>query len=102
MTGKVLELVGDVITPDRKASELARQWITWESLRMPWKKSQEEINRYLYATDTSQTSNSNLPWKNKTTIPKICQISDNLYSNDTLTIAPRDKYVFWKADNAND
>jgi hypothetical protein len=102
MTGKVLELVGEVITPDQKASELARSYMTWESMRMPWKKSMEEINRYLYATDTSETSNSSLPWKNKTTIPKLCQISDNLYSNYTLTIAPKDKYVFWMADNEDD
>jgi hypothetical protein len=102
MVGKVLELVGDIIQPDQKASQLARQWLVWENMRNPWKKGQEEINRYLYATDTSSTSNSILPWKNKTTIPKISQISDNLYSNYTLTIAPKDKYVFWKADNADD
>lgn len=102
MTGKALELVGDIIEPDRMASELARNYLTWENQRNPWKRSMEEINRYLYATDTSQTSNGSLPWKNKTTIPKIGHISDNLYSNYTLTIAPKDKYVFWSADNADD
>lgn len=102
MVGKVLELVGEVITPDLKASELCRQWMVFENQRMPWKKLMEEINRYVYATDTSQTSNASLPWKNKTTIPKLCQISDNLYSNYTMTIAPKDKYIFWEADNADD
>ncbi len=102
MTGKVLELVGDIITPDRKASELSRMYIEQNNMRMPWKKNMEEINRYIYATDTTQTSNSSLPWKNKTTIPKICQISDNLLSNYQLTLAPKDKYVFWLADNEDD
>lgn len=99
MTGKVLELVGDVITEDLKASELCRQWITWENSRNPWKRNMEEINRYLYATDTSATSNASLPWKNKTVIPKVCQISDNLYANYTLTIAPKDKYINWVASS---
>jgi len=102
VVAKVLELVGDIITPDRKASELARMYIEQNNMRMPWKKNMEEINRYIYATDTTQTSNSSLPWKNKTTIPKMCQISDNLLSNYQLTLAPKDKYVFWLADNEDD
>ena len=102
MTGKVLELVGDIIVEDRFACELARMWITWENMRNPWKKMMEEIMRYVYATDTSMTSNASLPWKNKTTIPKLCQTADNVYSNYVLTLAPRDKYVFWLADNKDD
>lgn len=98
MTGQVLELVGDLITPDQKASELARQWMTWDMQRNPWKKAMEEINRYVYATDTTQTGNSGLPWKNKTTMPKICQISDNLQANYTLTMFPKEKDIFWLAD----
>lgn len=99
LTGKVLELVGDIINPDRKASELCRNWITWENLRMPWKKNMEEIMRYVFATDTTMTANASLPWKNKTTIPKLCQIADLLRSNYTLTLMPKDKSVFWIPDS---
>lgn len=103
MVGKVTELVGDVITPDQMASQLSRMYLDWEGWRMPWKKMMEEVNRYIYATDTTGTSNSTLPWKNKTTIPKICQISDNLLSNYILTLAPRaDNYVFYLGNNADD
>lgn len=97
MVGKVLELVGDVITPDLKASNLASKFIELENMRLPWKQNMEEIARYLYATDTTMTTNSSLPWKNKTTIPKICHIADNLQSNYMLTLAPRDKYIHWVA-----
>lgn len=99
MTATVLELVGDIIQPDQKASRLADQWLIWENSRMPWKKLQEEINRYIYATDTTQTTNASLPWKNKTTIPKLCQIADNLFANYTLTMLPKDKSIFWQANN---
>jgi len=99
LTGKVLELVGDVISPDRKASELARQYLVWENQRSTWKRSMEEVIRYVFATDTTMTSNASLPWKNKTTLPKICQIADNLLSNYILTMFPKQKSIFWQADN---
>lgn len=99
MTAEVLELVGDIINPDQKASRLCEQYVSMDNWRNPWKRAMEEINKYVYATDTTQTGNSSLPWKNKTTIPKICQISDNLYSNYTLVMFPKEKSIFWLADN---
>ena len=38
-----------------------------------------------------------LPWKNKTTVPKLCQIRDNLYSNYTATLFPKRKWLEWEA-----
>jgi hypothetical protein len=61
----------------------------------------EEIRRYVYATDTTQTTNAQLPWKNKTTVPKLCQIRDNLYSNYIATISPKQKSIFWEANEAD-
>jgi len=57
----------------------------------------EEVRKYVYATDTTQTANWQLPWKNKTTVPKLCQIRDNLYSNYTATMFPQRKFVVWEA-----
>lgn len=99
MTARVLELVGDIIEPDQKASRLTEQYLTWRNQRRPWEQKMEEINQYVYATDTTQTTNASLPWKNKTTLPKVCQISDNLYSNYTLTMFPKEKSIFWLAEN---
>lgn len=98
MTGNVLELVGDIISPDMKATELARQYTMWTNWRTPWLIKMEEIARYVYATDTTSTSNASLPWKNKTTLPKLCQIFDNLLSNYMLTIFPKEHSIFWLAD----
>lgn len=96
MTSQVLELVGDLITPDQKASELARTYVEWEGRRWSWKQAMEEVNRYVYATDTSMTSNASLPWKNKTTLPKLCQISDNLLANYILTLS-QENAMAWRA-----
>lgn len=61
----------------------------------------EEVIRYVYATDTTSTSNAQNPWKNKTTVPKLCQILDNLYSNYTATLFPQRKWLIWEADETD-
>ena len=100
MTAKV-EVVEDIVQPDRLACRIAEKWIEEDTARNTWKVQTEEIRRYLYATDTTQTSNSQLPWKNKTTIPKLCQISDNLYANYIATIFPQQKSLEWQANEAD-
>src|SRR5688572_19146168 len=80
------------------ATRIAEDWITKDNARQTWKTDKEEIRRYIYATDTSHTSNASLPWKNKTTIPKLCQIRDNLYSNYSATMFPKRKSVIWEAN----
>lgn len=98
MTGKVMEL-RDVINPNMLATRLTEKYIQWETLRQVKKNEWEEVRRYVYATDTTQTTNSKLPWKNRTTIPKVCQIRDNLYSNYTATMFPKRKWLMWEAND---
>lgn len=97
MTSKVLQLE-DVIRPDQLATNIADKWVEWDILRQTWKSDCEEVRRYVYATDTTNTTNSKNPWKNKTTIPKLCQIRDNLYANYTATMFPQRKWLVWEAN----
>lgn len=97
MTVKVLE-VDSILTPDSMACRIAEDYITKEMSRQVWKSNLEEVMRYIFATDTTQTSNATLPWKNKTTIPKLCQIHDNLYANYCATLFPQRKSVIWEAN----
>lgn len=97
MTGKVLELES-ILQPDRKAVRVSEKYIRDEMLRQTKKDTWEEIIRYVYATDTTQTTNAKLPWKNTVTVPKLCQIMDNLYSNYTATLFPQRKNVEWEAN----
>lgn len=86
-----------IIVEDQLGVTIARQWHQWNILRQPKIRDWEEIRRYIYATDTTQTTNSKLPWKNKTTIPKLCQIRDNLNANYLASIFPKRKWMFWEA-----
>lgn len=97
MVGKVLQL-DEILEEDRLATRITEKFMEWDSMRQLKKNDWEEIRRYIYATDTSDTSNSALPWKNKTTVPKLCQIRDNLYSNYTATLFPQRKWLLWEAN----
>jgi hypothetical protein len=97
MTGKTLELK-DILSEDQEARQIANTFMEYDMLRNTWKSDKEEIRKYVYATDTTATTNSQLPWKNKTTIPKLCQIRDNLYSNYAATLFPQRKNVIWEAN----
>jgi hypothetical protein len=99
LTAKVLELESEVLFPDTLACKISDTWCTWDQGREQWKQNIEEVIRYIYATDTTTTSNAALPWKNKTTVPKLCQILDNLDANYKATLFPqRNKNVIWEAN----
>jgi hypothetical protein len=98
MTGQVIPLE-NAISPDLIATKITEKYIQWDTLRQVAKNDWEEIRRYVYATDTSQTSNAQLPWKNKTTVPKLCQIRDNLFANYIATLFPKRKWLVWEPDN---
>lgn len=98
MAGKVLNL-RDIITPDQLGCAISKRWMEWQMYRQPQIAEWQEIRNYIFATDTSKTSNSKLPWKNKTTIPKTCQIRDNLHANYMAALFPRRKWLYWEADD---
>lgn len=100
MTGKVLELE-NILSTDLLATRLTEKYMEWDTLRNVWKVDKEEIRRYVYATDTGQTTNASNPWKNKTVIPKLCQTRDNLYSNYTATLFPKRKWLIWDANETD-
>jgi hypothetical protein len=102
MAGRVLDLKEAIISEDQLATRIAQYWQEWNTLRADWVHKKEEIRKYVYATSTDDTTNSTLPWKNKTTIPKLCQIRDNLSANYSASIFPKRKWLIWEgADKAS-
>lgn len=99
--GKVLNL-GDLIVPDTLARSIANQYSTWNSLRGNRIAGWKEVRDYVYAVDTSTTANATLPWSNKVTIPKLCQIRDNLLANYEESLFPRKKWLVWTGATEDD
>lgn len=85
----------------------ASQWVSylWDKFNQQRREKIEEwkeLRDYVFATDTSTTSNGRLPWKNSTTLPKLCQIRDNLHSNYLSSLFPNDDWLRWMGYSKND
>ena len=100
MAGKVAA-IRDVIDEDNLARQLVALYDRWRIQRLEKEKEWKELRNYIFATDTTTTSNSSLPWKNKTTVPKLTQIRDNLHANYMDALFPNDDWVIWDGDDVD-
>lgn len=101
MSDKVAEL-GRYLTQDDMAAAITNMWVTYNNQRRAWLEEKKEIRDYVFATDTSTTSNGALSWKNSTTLPKLCQIRDNLHSNYLSALFPNDNWLRWQGYSMED
>ncbi len=101
MAEKPLE-ISKLFNQDSEAKYIAQTWLNYNSQRFPKINEWKELRNYIFATDTTTTSNQTLPWKNKTTLPKLCQIRDNLHSNYLSALFPNDEWLRWEAYSKED
>lgn len=102
MSKRPLEVDAKMFGQDSLAKYIANVWHTHNSQRSEKIKQWRELRDYVFATDTTTTTNKSLPWKNSTTLPKLCQIRDNLHSNYISALFPNDDWLKWEAYSAND
>lgn len=100
MANKVASLV-NILQPDNPSAWVVRLWDDFNNQRRGKIDEWKELRNYIFATDTSTTSNQMLPWKNSTTIPKLCQIRDNLHSNYISALFPNDSWMRWEASDSD-
>ena len=99
MAGKTIDINELNTGTDNNAEQRANHFIQWEQYRRKWLDEKKEIRNYIFATDTTKTSNAALPWKNSTTIPKLTQIRDNLHANYMAALFPNDDWLNWEAED---
>jgi len=92
----VLE-INALTQPDAMAAFVTNKYVTWRNARNVWTEGIKELRNYLFQTDTRQTTNAQLPWKNSTSIPKITQLRDNLHANYMAALFPHDNWFKWEA-----
>ncbi len=101
MVGQFLQL-RDLIEPDNLGCEIAVKFQEWNMARQAKVAEWTELRRYIYATDTRHTSAGKLPWSNSTTIPKLTQIRDNLFSNYMASMFPKRRWLNWEGATQDD
>lgn len=100
MAGNTLDL-DQIITKDNLGCWIANQFVSWDGMRQPRVSEWGKVQKYVYSTNTKQTDNSSLPWKNSTVLPKLCQIRDNLYANYMASLFPKGKWLRWEGGTAD-
>jgi hypothetical protein len=85
-----------------EAKYISLTWFNYNSQRFPTMDRWKELRNYIFATDTTTTTNRDLPWKNSTTLPKLCQIRDNLHSNYISALFPNDEWLKWEGYSQDD
>ena len=94
MSTKVAELT-TLLEQDDASKWISYLWSKFNDQRREKIDEWLELRDYIFATDTTTTSNGRLPWKNSTTLPKLCQIRDNLHSNYLSSLFPNDDWLRW-------
>ena len=101
MSDKVAEIKA-ATGQDAPSAWVSQLWDKFNHQRQGKIAEWTEQDAYVFATDTSTTTNSTLPWKNSTTIPKLCQIRDNLHSNYISSLFPNDNWLKWEGRSRDD
>jgi len=101
MSEKVAEL-STILKQDNASQWVAYLWDKHHQQRAGKVAEWTELRNYVFATDTTTTSNQTLPWNNTTTTPKLCQIRDNLHSNYLSALFPNDNWLKWQGYSQED
>ena len=101
MAGEVAQ-IEQAIGQENLARVMAGLYNSWWLQRNNKETEWRELRDYLFATDTTSTTNSTLPWKNKTTLPKLTQIRDNLHANYMDALFPNDNWMKWEGATQED
>lgn len=94
-TNKV-ETIRSLLGVEPMADHIGNRWQELKQARSGWEKEKTEIRNYLFATDTRTTTNNQAGWRNTTTVPKLCQIRDNLHANYMAALFPRSDWLNWE------
>jgi hypothetical protein len=96
MTKKAVAEIQGLLHRESLAESISNMWDQHNMNRRKWLDDKLELRNYIFAIDTTTTTNSKLPWKNKTTLPKLCQIRDNLHANYLSALFPNDDWLKWE------
>ena len=96
--GTTLDL-DHLISPDELAAQIVNSWTEWHNYRSGWLEEKKELRNYVFATDTSTTTNAKLPWSNSTTTPELCRIYDSLKAQYEAALFPNSNWMRWESDS---
>ena len=96
--------IASIFSNDDLADQIVYLFDKWNNQRNVWLEEKQELRSYVFATDTSHTLGEDgaTPWRNKTTLPKLCQIRDNLHANYMSSLFPNEDWMKWEGSTESD
>lgn len=86
---------------DAQAQALNALWIQWGSARNSMMAMWTEVQRYVWATSTKDTTNEQVTdWSNTTHRPKMANLYDTLTINYDAALFPNDDWLKWQGADA--
>ena len=101
MAGDVAS-INNLLQPEGEARQISQLYRKWKMQKQSKEEEWKELRNYLFATDTTTTSNNEGGWKNRTTIPKLTQIRDNLHAHYLDSMFPNDNWLEWYGETESD
>jgi hypothetical protein len=97
-TSKAVQEINQLVSIEEGLAHfVVNRYTDWYGRNREWRDAQRELRNYIFQTDTTQTTNAQLPWKNKTSVPKIAQLRDNLHANYFAALFPNDNFFKWES-----
>ena len=87
---------------DGLAEDITALYMKWRDAKQVFQRRLDEVEQYVYATSTKETSNDSLPWSNSTHIPKLCQIKDNLEANYLDALMPNEDWFSFYGESIDE
>lgn len=79
--------------PDALAGQIMSLWKDWKSARNLIEQRWAEAKRYVFATNSRETTNVHNPWDNTVHRPKLYNIYNNLLVNTDFALFPKEDWL---------
>jgi hypothetical protein len=91
-----------VVQRDQIAQVIVTNWTNWSQQQQQYLQRGADARKYVTAPNTTYTEVGQLPWRNKTVVPKLTQILDNLSAYYMAALMPNDEWMIFQGASAED
>lgn len=94
---EVVSMMGGVGTESSFVDYLVNLYTNFKNSRSKWEEENDEVSKFVFATDTRSTVQQSATFKNTTTIPKLAQVRNNIITSYEEHLFPTTDWIQWDA-----
>lgn len=94
---EVISMMGGVGTESSFVDFLVNLYTNYKNSRSKWEEENDEVSKFVFATDTRSTVQQSAAFKNTTTIPKLAQVRNNIITSYEEHLFPTTDWIQWDA-----